>query len=108
MGRGTFPTYCRDGSRYVPHLTAGHDVQSLVLTSYLETRHKEGAFGRGTKAIEFGSGCGVVGIAAATLGATVTVTDCQWVIPLTLINVEKNREAITAAGGSVTCRELFW
>lgn len=81
---------------------------SLVLTSYLETKHKEGAFGRGTKAIEFGSGCGVVGIAAATLGATVTATDCQWVIPLTLINVEKNKDAITAAGGSITCRELFW
>jgi hypothetical protein len=50
----------------------------------------------------------VVGIAAATLGATVTATDCQWVIPLTTINVEKNKDAITAAGGSVMCKELFW
>jgi predicted nicotinamide N-methyase len=80
----------------------------LVLASYLETKHKEGTFGRGTRAIEFGSGCGVVGIAAAALGATVTVTDCEWVVPLTLINIEKNKEAIAAAEGSIACRELFW
>lgn len=79
------------------------------MVSYLERQHEAGALGRGTTVLEVGSGCGVVAItAAAALGADVTATDQQWVIPLTTINVEKNGEAIASAGGSVTCKELVW
>jgi len=82
--------------------------QSLVLSSYLETKHKEGLFGRGKRVIEFGTGCGLVAISAAILGASVTATDCPWVLPLTVINVDKNNNAIATGGGCVMCKDLVW
>ncbi|KAM1701915.1 hypothetical protein TB2_026645 [Malus domestica] len=59
--------------------------------------------------LELGSGTGIVGIAAAaTLGATVTVTDLPHVIPNLLFNVEANASVLAANGGVVHVAALRW
>ncbi|KAM0975446.1 hypothetical protein ACFX13_018764 [Malus domestica] len=64
---------------------------------------------RPLKILELGSGTGLVGIAAAaTLGATVTVTDLQHVIPNLLFNVEANVSVLEANGGIVHVAALGW
>ncbi|KAL2613830.1 hypothetical protein R1flu_025522 [Riccia fluitans] len=58
--------------------------------------------------LELGSGTGLVGIVAACLGAHVILTDLPHVLPNVEYNIELNRGAIQAAGGSVESRVLRW
>jgi len=61
---------------------------ALVLAKYLELR-KEDICGK--KIIELGSGTGVVGLAAATLGADVIVSDLEDNLQLMKQNISSNQ-----------------
>jgi len=47
-------------------------------------------FREGSAVLELGAGCGLVGIVCAHLGARVTITDLDIVLPLTSYNVQQN------------------
>lgn len=51
---------------------------------------------------------GIVGIAAAALGAHVMLTDTRDILPQVYENVQQNAELIEASGGSATVAELDW
>jgi predicted nicotinamide N-methyase len=67
---------------------------SIVLSKYLELRHAVGSLSN-TRAVELGSGCGLVSCVLARLGADVTATDMEGNLPLLGDNLRAN-----GAGGS--------
>lgn len=75
---------------------------ALVLAKYLELR-KEDICGK--KIIELGSGTGVVGLAAATLGADVIVSDLEDNLQLMKQNISSNQEIIS---GDIKAEVLVW
>lgn len=82
---------------------------SLVLAKYLETmcQHKSD-FLSGVKVLELGSGLGVVGLTAATLGAQVTLTDLPEALPLLRLNINENKAKIGSMGGYAIAEALIW
>jgi len=79
-----------------------------VLCKWLEQEHVDGRLRlNGRKVLELGSGCGLVGILCAHLGADVTLTDTADVIPHTLRNTDRNTPG-QAHGGSMRVQELLW
>ncbi|CAB3235566.1 unnamed protein product [Arctia plantaginis] len=82
---------------------------SLVLAKYLETmcQHKSD-FLSGIKVLELGSGLGVVGLTAATLGAQVTLTDLPEALPLLKLNINENKAKIGSMGGYAIAESLVW
>lgn len=64
---------------------------AIVLAKYLELNVD---LVRGRGCVELGAGTGVVGVVAAALGAHVTLTDMEEVLPLTRINVDLNRDKL--------------
>ena len=88
---------------------AGH--QSEERHAYTEERnllHRACLPLRGRRILELGSGCGVAGLAAAALGASVVLTDVNAVVPLLETNMELNRTAINSAGGDATACDFPW
>eukprot|EP00199_Chlamydomonas_sp_CCMP681_P005420 CAMPEP_0119105744 /NCGR_PEP_ID=MMETSP1180-20130426/3629_1 /TAXON_ID=3052 ORGANISM="Chlamydomonas cf sp, Strain CCMP681" /NCGR_SAMPLE_ID=MMETSP1180 /ASSEMBLY_ACC=CAM_ASM_000741 /LENGTH=248 /DNA_ID=CAMNT_0007090883 /DNA_START=39 /DNA_END=785 /DNA_ORIENTATION=- len=81
---------------------------ALVLLHYLSKRQREGrCLVSGRPVLELGSGTGVVGLAAAALGASsVALTDLSHVLP----NIQRNIQANQAAIGSarVAALPLSW
>jgi len=76
---------------------------ALLLTNYLE--HSCSSLVQGKNILEFGSGTGLVGIAAAHLGAKrVIMTDLPYALPLMQANVQKNIVTST----EVECRKCDW
>ncbi|KAG2521520.1 hypothetical protein JM16_003543 [Phytophthora kernoviae] len=71
----------------------------LVLTRYLSTRRELLA---GKQVIELGSGLGLVGIFCAMLGAHVTLTDMEEVIPLLAYNIALNFPGLEQDGASTS------
>lgn len=66
-------------------------------------------FLRGQRVLELGSGgTGLVGLAAACLGASVTATDLPEVLPLLRASVAANAGMVAAAGGAVVAAQLDW
>jgi Lysine methyltransferase len=63
---------------------------------------------RGAKALELGSGTGILGITAALLGAHVVLSDVPAVLPVLLSNTSTNRLAAERAGGSMQVVALDW
>jgi predicted nicotinamide N-methyase len=61
--------------------------------------------------LELGSGVGVVGMAAAALGADVVMTDLPYVMPQLQNNIGTTQAAwenLGSAGGTMTARSLDW
>ena len=63
---------------------------------------------QGASVLELGSGTGVVGLAAACLGAHVVATDLPAVLPLLEANIASNRAMVAAAGGTMRAAALDW
>ena len=88
---------------------------AIMLAKYIE--HHHGAKGLvDRECIELGSGTGLVGLVAASLGGSVTLTDLDHVVPRLRQNIALNTQPIegdnewhgTAAGGRVRACELTW
>jgi len=97
---------------------------AIMLSKYME--HHYGTMAQqlqGRECIELGSGTGLVGLVLASLGATVTLTDLEFVLPRLQRNILLNTKGVlrvgiegeedtewstTAAGGKVRARELTW
>ena len=62
----------------------------------------------GRRAIELGSGTGVLGVAVAALGSRVLLTDVPDALDILRRNAQLNEEAITTAGGAVSVHALTW
>ncbi|XP_069772697.1 protein N-lysine methyltransferase METTL21D isoform X2 [Narcine bancroftii] len=81
---------------------------ALVLAKYLETssfyQGNHHVFS-GKNVVELGSGTGVVGLMASTLGANVIVTDLEELQDLLEININANKHLVT---GSVQAKVLKW
>ncbi|XP_064652156.1 protein N-lysine methyltransferase METTL21D-like [Lineus longissimus] len=82
---------------------------ALVLSSYIETERFLSNIGdsgfQSCKVLELGSGTGIVGLQASTLGASVTITDLEDFIPLMKMNIETNKDLVC---GSVVAKTLKW
>ncbi|KAL4182730.1 hypothetical protein AMTRI_Chr11g151680 [Amborella trichopoda] len=65
---------------------------------------------KGKRILELGSGTGMVGVAAAMLGAHVTMTDLPHVLPNLSFNADANQRAVevTGRGGSLHVQPLTW
>ncbi|CAA7403405.1 unnamed protein product [Spirodela intermedia] len=80
----------------------------IVLTKFLESAVDSGRLVlQGSKVVELGSGCGLVGCAAALLGARVVLTDLPDRLKLLKKNVEVNVKERNARGSAEVC-ELTW
>ncbi|XP_059814183.1 protein-lysine methyltransferase METTL21D [Hypanus sabinus] len=81
---------------------------ALVLAKYLETssfyRGSAHVFS-GKSVVELGSGTGVVGLMASTLGANVILTDLEELQDLLNINIKDNKHLVT---GSIEAKVLKW
>ncbi|XP_063803691.1 protein N-lysine methyltransferase METTL21D [Pseudophryne corroboree] len=102
----------RDGSVLEIRQLSSGDVgcvvwdAAIVLSKFLERREcTEPGSLRGRSALELGSGTGIVGIMAATLGADVTVTDLEELQELMKSNIDSNSHLIT---GSCQAKVLKW
>lgn len=60
------------------------------------------------RSVKFCVFTGIVGIAAAALGAHVMLTDTRDILPQVYENVQQNAALIEASGGSATVSELDW
>lgn len=97
--------------RCSPILGIGHQLwpATFLLTSVLEERHaREPGYWTGKRVLELGSGCGLVGLLAAALGAHVLLTDLPPVLDLLRGNAAANAAAVDRAGGAAEVAELIW
>eukprot|EP00668_Euglena_longa_P011739 GGOE01014155.1.p1 GENE.GGOE01014155.1~~GGOE01014155.1.p1 ORF type:complete len:238 (+),score=48.55 GGOE01014155.1:58-771(+) len=79
----------------------------IVLAKQIEATYSPTAC-RGLRVLELGCGTGVAGFSMALKGAAVTLTDKAAVADRTAVNVERNRAAVAAVGGSVKFEVLDW
>jgi len=63
---------------------------------------------RGRRVLELGSGTGIAGLAAASAGAEVLLTDRVPLLPLLSLNVKLNAASLAGAGGSASCVAVDW
>lgn len=78
---------------------------AFLLATFLEANP---ALLKGRRAVDIGTGTGLVALAAANVGAHVVATDLTDLLPLTAVNVAANAHALRAGGGTVTCAPLPW
>merc|ERR1712136_722653 len=84
---------------------------ALVLVHFLERHQREllkssveGGGGKAVHVVDVGAGTGAVGLAAAALGAKVTLTDLERILPLLKEGIELNPQL----EGPVQFRALPW
>jgi len=81
---------------------------AIQLSKYVEVAMSRSEFGPPCiKMVELGAGTGLIGIVAGALGAQVSLTDLDYVLPRLQRNVDSNATAI-GAGGSVAVAPLHW
>ena len=103
-GSGSALTFQQDtGKKGTAVWSAG-----IQLARYLEHRFSSGQRLSKKRVLELGSGTGIVGVVAASLGARATLSDLPAVIPWTLKNAQTNALEIKNAGGSVVVVPLPW
>mmetsp|Transcript_5370 Transcript_5370/g.9002 ORF Transcript_5370/g.9002 Transcript_5370/m.9002 type:complete len:322 (+) Transcript_5370:128-1093(+) len=93
----------------VPNMGVGRSVweSGLRMVDYLEKNNRDSL--RGAKVLELGTGTGIVGISVASLGANVVLTDREEkLLGLVNKNIEANRKAIKAGGGSAKTEIMDW
>ena len=79
---------------------------AMLLARYIE---KVPNIVKNKRVVELGSGCGVVGIAAAICGCKeVVMTDLSYALPLMRENVDINRAAWNDKNVLVSCKECDW
>lgn len=82
---------------------------ALLLAAYLISQPQYKYVG--ARCIELGAGVGLVGMALAKLGARVTITDIEKVMPLCEANIKANKlpdRATAGGGGWAEGEELEW
>lgn len=62
----------------------------------------------GARVVDVGCGTGALGVAVATLGATVALTDLPAALPLVRANAAANAAAVERAGGAAVVLPLSW
>mmetsp|Transcript_29719 Transcript_29719/g.81381 ORF Transcript_29719/g.81381 Transcript_29719/m.81381 type:complete len:432 (-) Transcript_29719:99-1394(-) len=63
---------------------------------------------RGAKVLELGSGTGIGGLAAASRGSEVMLTDRDQLVPLMQLNIDLNHGETEAGAGSARCAAFDW
>jgi predicted nicotinamide N-methyase len=78
---------------------------SVVMTKYFENKSQD--FVVGKRCLELGSGCGLVGMALAVLGAaSVLLTDRPEMIPILRRHVDRNSKSLSTC--KISCDTLVW
>eukprot|EP00112_Aurelia_sp_Birch-Aquarium-sp1_P015589 Seg347.3 transcript_id=Seg347.3/GoldUCD/mRNA.D3Y31 product="Protein-lysine methyltransferase METTL21D" protein_id=Seg347.3/GoldUCD/D3Y31 len=81
---------------------------AIALAKYIdgECFRKKEKFHGGKNVLELGAGTGIVGLAAATAGASVTITDLAEFVKLMQMNIDHN--AKNTKMGNIKAAELKW
>jgi len=93
----------------VPNMGVGRSVweSGLRLIDFLEENHREEI--KGAKVLELGTGTGIVGISAATMGADVVMTDREEkLLELVEKNIQTNSKSIEIGGGTCVTERMDW
>jgi len=87
---------------------------ALVLAYFLERHQSEflsgpaSSLGRPVHLVDVGAGTGAVGLAAAALGASVTLTDLDRIQPLLEEGIRLNKAALRSSGVALRAAALTW
>ena len=110
VGKLQIPVLERPGEQIGTVVWPGAHLLAEALAAHDTERRWPPQGCAGARVIELGSGVGLCGIAAAMLGADVTLTERSDVLPLLSLNVQDGdvQQQVRRAGGTARVRELNW